>query len=72
MIYMTKKVFIEGMTCGHCAGRVERELKEVCGVKSAKVDLQGKFAVIELAHDVDDEKIKAAVDEAGYEVTKIG
>lgn len=68
---MTKKVFIEGMTCNHCAMHVEEALKEVCGIKSAKVDLKGKVAVIELAHDVDDEKIKAAVEDAGYEATSI-
>lgn len=68
---MTKKVFIEGMTCSHCASHVEEALKEVCGIKSAKVDLEGKVAVIELAHDVDGEKIKAAVKDAGYEVTSI-
>jgi copper chaperone CopZ len=71
MIRMTKKVFIEGMTCGHCASHVEEALKEVCGIKSAKVDLKGKVAVIELAHDVEDEKIKAAVEDAGYEATNI-
>lgn len=68
---MTKKVFIEGMTCGHCASHVEEALKEVCGIKSAKVDLEGKVAVIELAHEVDDEKIKEAVKDAGYEATNI-
>ena len=68
---MTKKVNIEGMTCGHCAMHVEEALKEVCGIKSAKVSLEGKFAEIELAHDVSDEDIKAAVKEAGYQVTSI-
>lgn len=68
---MTKKIFIEGMTCGHCAGHVEEALKGICGVKSAKVDLAGKVATVELAHPVDDEKFKAAIDEAGYEVTRI-
>lgn len=68
---MTKKVFIEGMTCNHCASHVEEALKEVCGIKSAKVDLKAKVATIELAHDVEDEKIKAAVEDAGYEVTSI-
>lgn len=68
---MTKKVFIEGMTCGHCASHVEEALKEVGGIKSAKVDLKGKVAVIELAKPVEDAKIKAAVEDAGYEATKI-
>jgi len=68
---MTKTVFVEGMSCDHCVRHVEEALKEICGVKSAKVDLKGKKAVIELAHEVDDEDIKNAIDEAGYEVTKI-
>ena len=71
MLKMTKKVLIEGMTCNNCAHHVEEALKEVHGVKSAKVDLKGKYAVIELAHTVDDAEIKEAVDEAGYTVTKI-
>ncbi len=68
---MTKKVFIEGMTCGHCARHVEEALNEISGIKSARVDLQAKVAVIELAHDVEDEKIKAAVEDAGYKATNI-
>jgi copper chaperone CopZ len=71
MISMIKKVFIEGMTCGHCASHVEEALKEVSGIKSAKVDLKGKVAVIELEQSVEDAKIKAAVEDAGYEAVKI-
>lgn len=68
---MTKKIYIEGMTCGHCKGHVETALKEVCGVKSVEVNLEGKFATVELAHEVDDEKIKAAIADAGYEAVRI-
>ncbi len=50
---------------------VEEELKNVCGVKSVKVDLAGKSAIIDLAHEVENEKLKAAVAEAGYQVTHI-
>jgi copper chaperone len=68
---MTKKIYIEGMSCGHCAAHVEQALKEVCGVKTVKVDLAAKLASVELAHEVDDEKLKAVIDEAGYELTRI-
>lgn len=68
---MKKKVNIEGMTCEHCKHHVEEALKEVCGIKTAEVSLEGKFADIELAHDVDDEDIEAAVKESGYQVTSI-
>ena len=68
---MTKKISIEGMTCNNCAMHVEEALKEVCGVKSVKVDLAGKSATVEFAHEVDDNKLKVAVAEAGYEVKSI-
>jgi copper ion binding protein len=68
---MTKKILIEGMSCGHCVKHVTEALKEVCGVKSVDVDLAGKKAVVELDHEVHDEKIKAAIDDAGYEVVGI-
>jgi len=68
---MKKKVFIEGMSCSHCAKHVEGALKEVNGIKSAKVNLEGKFAEIELVSEVENEKIKAAIEDAGYEVTNI-
>jgi len=68
---MTKKLFIEGMSCGHCVAHVEEALKELDGVKSALVSLEEKTAVIELTHNVDDEKLKEAIDEAGYEIVSI-
>jgi copper chaperone len=68
---MTKKIYIEGMSCGHCVAHAEEALREICGVRTVKVDLAAKLATVELAHEVDDEKLKAAIDEAGYEVTRI-
>ncbi|MGI6705667.1 MAG: heavy-metal-associated domain-containing protein [Clostridia bacterium] len=68
---MTKKVYIEGMTCNHCAKHVEDALKEIDGVQSVKVDLKGKFAVIESAKPIEDASIKATIEDAGYEPVKI-
>lgn len=68
---MTKKILIEGMSCQHCVNHVKNALEELDGIKSAKVSLENKSAEIELNHDVDDEKIKDAIEEVGYEVTSI-
>lgn len=68
---MTKKILIEGMSCQHCVNHVKNALEELDGIKSAKVSLESKSAEIELNHDVDDETIKSAIDEVGYEVTSI-
>jgi P-type Cu+ transporter len=69
--HMKKKyVYIEGMSCAHCSARVEKALNALDGVE-AKVDLAGKQAEVTLEKDVSDEALKAAVDEAGYEVVGI-
>jgi len=68
---MIKKITIEGMSCQHCVRHVREALEELAGVKTAKVNLQNKTAEVELDQDVDDEKIKAAISDAGYEVTSI-
>ena len=67
---MKKTMHIEGMTCMHCAGRVEKALNALPGV-SAKVDLQGKKAEITLVAPLADETLGKAVVDAGYEVTGI-
>ena len=68
---MTKKVLIEGMSCGHCASHVKDTLGKLNGIKSVEVDLEGKFALLQLTDPVDDEQIKIAVEGAGYTVTGI-
>lgn len=68
---MKKKISIKGMSCQHCVHHVQEALKGLEGVQSAKVSLEGKFAEIEIAHDIDDQKIRDAVDDAGYEVIVI-
>lgn len=68
---MAKKIYIEGMSCDHCVNHVTTALIEVDGVKDVKVDLQGKVAAVEMADNVDDQKLKDAVEEAGYDVTRI-
>ncbi|CAH2212202.1 heavy-metal-associated domain-containing protein [Tepidibacter aestuarii] len=68
---MKKIINIEGMSCGHCAGRVKKELESIGEVKSAEVSAEEKKAVVELANEVDNEKLKEAVVEAGYKVVGI-
>ena len=67
---MRKTVIIEGMVCSHCAGRVERALNALPGVR-ATVDLNKKCAVVESASEVSDDVLKQAVQKAGYEVVAI-
>ncbi|HZJ86046.1 MAG TPA: cation transporter [Erysipelotrichaceae bacterium] len=65
---MEKIVKIEGMTCGHCSGRVDKALNALHGV-SATVDLENNQAVV--SGDVSDEVITSTITEAGYKVVSI-
>jgi len=67
---MKKTLSIEGMSCDHCVAHVKNALIEVAGVTKADVDLAKKSAVVE-GSSFDDQALKAAVAEAGYEVVAI-
>jgi len=57
---------ISGMTCASCAGRVERALRKIPGVKSATVNLANERAHVEVLEQIDPANLIAAVDKAGY------
>jgi copper chaperone len=59
---------VTGMTCGHCVKSVTEEVSALVGVRSVEVDLAtGRVAVVS-DEPLDLDAVKAAVDEAGYEV----
>lgn len=59
---------INGMSCGHCVGKVEKALKELPGVEAAKVDLKKAIAKVKYdASKVTIDDLNEAVREAGYE-----
>ncbi|MFB3304803.1 heavy metal translocating P-type ATPase [Pseudomonas sp. AMR01] len=57
---------ISGMTCASCAGRVERALGKVPGVRSVSVNLANERAHVEVLGQIDPAVLIAAVDKAGY------
>lgn len=67
---MKKKILVEGMSCGHCVSHVSEALGEI-GAKDVDVSLDGKFATAEISEDITDEVIKAAIEDAGYDVVGI-
>ncbi len=70
-VLMTKVLTVEGMMCAHCQAHVTKALSGVAGVKSVDVNLNTKLATVELASDVSDDVLTAAVVDAGYTVTKV-
>ncbi|GAA4026240.1 cation transporter [Streptomyces sp. NBC_01352] len=60
---------VTGMSCGHCEGSVSSEISELPGVSSVKaVASTGEVTVVS-ATPLDEESVRAAVDEAGFELT---
>ena len=64
---MKKIVNIDGMHCKHCAAAVKEELEKIGEVKSVKVDLDKKCAVLSCENEIDEAAVRAAVSEAGFE-----
>ena len=56
---------IAGMTCASCAGRVEKALRKVEGVRDASVNLATETAAV-VAPGVPAERLVQAVEQAGY------
>ena len=62
---------VRGMTCGHCVNAVTEEISEIDGVTSVEIDLvEGGDSTVTVAGDAepDVDAVRAAVDEAGYEL----
>ena len=68
---MKKQLSIEGMMCQNCVKHVTRALEGVAGVSQVEVSLENKQAVVTAGSEVSDDALKAAVTEAGYEVTGV-
>lgn len=68
---MEKRLKIEGMMCQHCVQHVSKALQGVKGVDKVEVSLEKKEARVSGTEPLSDAELKAAVKEAGYDVTAI-
>lgn len=68
---MKKELMIEGMMCQNCVRHVTHALEGIPGVGNVQVSLENKKATVNAPESVSDETLKAAISEAGYEVTEI-
>ena len=59
---------VQGMSCGHCAGAVTRELSAIDGVTGVHVDLGAKKVTVGSSRELTVDEVREAVDEAGYEL----
>ena len=59
---------VTGMTCEHCARAVSGEVAHLEGVTDVQVDLPTGEVTVTSAAPLDTDDVRAAVDEAGYEL----
>ena len=59
---------VVGMTCGHCVASVTEELSAVPGVTDVVVVLETGAVTVTSAAPLDPAAVRAAVDEAGYDL----
>jgi len=62
---------VEGMSCGHCTGMVQRTLEEIDGVSNVSVDLDTKKACFEAETSSLIDKAIKEVTEAGYKASNV-
>ncbi|MFZ0158791.1 MAG: heavy-metal-associated domain-containing protein [Kineosporiaceae bacterium] len=68
---ITTTVHVSGMTCGHCVAAVTQELTALDGVQEVQVELVTDGAsTVTVTSDapLPDDALRAAIDEAGYEL----
>ncbi|WP_031507558.1 heavy-metal-associated domain-containing protein [Streptomyces megasporus] len=68
MSTVTTTYKVTGMTCGHCEGAVTAEVSEIDGVTDVKAAASTGLVTVVSTGEPNDEAVRAAVDEAGYEL----
>ena len=67
---MTEATYsVTGMTCDHCVRAVQSEVGKVPGVAAVAVDLAAGRVTVQSEAPVDPAVVRAAVEEAGFELT---
>ena len=65
---------VTGMTCSHCVASVKEEIGKLDGVTAVDVELvAGGESVVRVNSDaaLDEDRVREAVDEAGYELAGV-
>lgn len=60
---------VTGMTCGHCVKSVTEEVSTINGVTDVAVDLPTGAVTVTSDRDLDTAEVRAAVEEAGYQLS---
>ena len=69
---MNKKLLVEGMSCGHCVNHLKTALTEdIQGVEVLEVNLEEKYALVDIQDMVTEDDLRAVIEDLGYELKGI-
>lgn len=68
---MQKIIKIEGMMCAHCENTVKKALEKIENIEKATVSHEKGTATIEIKKEIQNEKIKKAIEDKDYKVVEI-
>ena len=69
---MKRKLSIEGMKCSHCVGNLKDVLTEdISGVEVLEVNLEGKYALVDMDDSVDVKKVQELIEDLGFQLTGV-
>ena len=64
----SKTYIVEGMTCDHCVKAVAAEVEAIAGVSEVAIVLESGAVTVTSTEPLDEALVRAAVEEAGYEL----
>ncbi len=64
----TQTYTVTGMTCAHCVASVTEEVQEIPGVENVEVVLDSGALTVTSTTPVEDDAVRSAVEEAGYQL----
>jgi copper chaperone len=68
MTSQTQTFTVTGMTCGHCVASVTEEISELPGVEAVDVVLDSGAVTVTSSQPLEEQSVRAAVEEAGYQL----
>lgn len=68
MSTVTTTFKVTGMTCGHCEGAVREEISALEGVTAVEASAATGLVTVTSGAEPDEAAVRAAVDEAGYDL----
>lgn len=73
MATQTIKANVNGMVCAFCAQGIEKKMRALSQTQDVYVNLKQRIVAVELkdGQELSNEKVKAIIKDAGYDVTSI-